>query len=268
MKKTLLAALAIAGFAVTTGAQAQTTTNIGSGSALLYFNKIEAKPDTGTTALSNSLIVNLGDLSRGFSDYNLNLNTALTAAYGAGWSTNETIKWGVIGGFNGQEAAPNAYGITYSRPSSTTSFDFGTIYNVGIRLDYIYTEANALIYQTGSVVSTLGVTHGTVLIENGTINEDGVVSNGYGVYAADQDGFGVWPGSLATHNYLGLTQNIYFNGAMDNDGNYADQPVREIGRVSLASNGTLSVAVPEPSTYALFGFAALILIVAYRRANA
>jgi hypothetical protein len=41
----------------------------------------------------------------------------------------------------------------------------------------------------------------------------------------------------------------------------------KLTQYTISSSGVVS-AVPEPSTYALFGFGALLLIVAYRRANA
>lgn len=267
MKKTLLAALAIAGFAVTTGAQAQT--NIGSGSSLLYFNKIVEKPESGTVAVANSLVVNLGDLSSSsFTSFNLGLNAALVSAYGANWSTDDTIKWAVFGGFNGDEPAPKSYGTIYSRPMAST-MDLVSVYNLSNKTDALYAEANAPIYATGSIISNLGVSYKTVLIENGTLNSDGFVSNGTGTYAMDLTGFDFWNGTLATYQYQTNSQNIYFNGLMNAQGDFGDQPSINTGTITLASNGTLSVnSVPEPSTYALFGFAALILIVAYRRANA
>ena len=267
MKKTLLAALAIAGLAVTTGAQAQT--NIGSGSALLYFNKIIDRPESGTSPLSNSLVVNLGDLSSSsFTSFNLGLNAALVSAYGANWSTDDTIKWAVFGGFNADEPAPKSYGTIYSRPTAST-MDLVAVYNLSNKTDALYAEANAPIWQTGSIISNLGVSHKTVLIENGTLNSDGFVANGTSPYAMDLTGFEFWNGTLATYQYQTNSQNIYFNGLMNAGGDFVDQPAIHTGTITLASNGTLSVtSVPEPSTYALFGFAALILIVAYRRVNA
>jgi len=267
MKKTLLAAIALAGFAAATSAQAQNT--IESGSALLYFNKIADKPDSGTVSLSNSLIVNLGNLSSTtFTSFNLGLNAALVSAYGANWSTDDTIKWAVFGGFNAAEPAPKAYATIYSRPAATY-LDLVAVYNLSNKTDALYAEANAPIYQTGSIISSQSVTHKTVLIENGTLDSGGVVSNGAGTYAMDLTGFDAWNGTLATFQYQTNSQNIYFNGLMDDQSNFGDQPAIQTGTISLASDGTLSVnSVPEPATYALFGFGALLLIVAYRRANA
>lgn len=267
MKKTLLAALAIAGLAVTTGAQAQST--IGSGSALLYFNKIADKPESGTVNLSNSLIVNLGDLSSTtFTSFNLSLGTALAAAYGANWSTDETIKWAVLGGFNEATPAPYSLGAVYSR-LAPSDLDMLAIYYLSPKIDALYAEANAPVYQTGSILSSLGATHKTVLIENGALNADGVVSNGTGTYAMDLTGFDTWNGTLATFQYQTNSQKVYFNGLMDAEGNFGSQPSIQTGTITLASDGTLSVnSVPEPSTYFLFGLGALMLIVAYRRANA
>lgn len=267
MKKTLLAALAIAGFAAISGAQAQSS--IGSGSALLYFNKIADKPDTGTVALSNSLIVNLGDLSSAsFTSFNLSLNSALTAAYGANWSTDSTLKWAVLGGFNGETAAPYTYGSVFSR-LAPSNLDAITVYTLAPKIDALYAEANAPIYQTGSILSSLGATHKTVLIENGDLNSDGVVSNGTGAYAMDLTGFDTWNGSLATYQYQTNSQNIYYNGLMDGEGNIVDQPSIQTGTITLASDGTLSVnSVPEPSTYALFALGAVLLVMACRRAKA
>jgi len=265
MKKTLLAALAIAGFAVISSAQAQSS--IGSGSALLYFNKIADKPDSGTVNLSNSLVVNLGDLSSNFSSFNLSLNTALVAAYGSGWATDDTIKWAVFGGFNSAAPTPYAYGFMYSRPQSSL-LDLVSVYNLSNKTDAFYAEATAPIYTTGSIASSLGVNHATVVIENGTLSSDGAVSNGAGPYAMD-NGFDAFNGTLATFQYQTNSQNIYFNGLMNAQGDFGDQPAIQTGTISLGSDGTLSVnSVPEPSTYALIGFGALLLIVAYRRANA
>ena len=44
-------------------------------------------------------------------------------------------------------------------------------------------------------------------------------------------------------------------------------PTVNLGRLQIDSNGTIS-AVPEPSTYLLFGIGALLLVIAYRRHSA
>ena len=105
---------------------------------------------------------------------------------------------------------------------------------------------NSLSNETGSAASAGRLTQGVWGSDTDNLNYvESVLNNDYGA--------GPFEG-LVTENLQAYTA-VWEAGVTTNNA------------VTINSSGTITV-VPEPSTYALFGFAALLLIVAYRRANA
>jgi hypothetical protein len=84
----------------------------------------------------------------------------------------------------------------------------------------------------------------------------------WGTYLPGASAFGVTGNNLETA--IGSNLALYSAGRNVNSGAFASTGYT----ISVNSSGALSVsAVPEPSTYALFGFGSLLLIVAYRRSS-
>jgi hypothetical protein len=110
----------------------------------------------------------------------------------------------------------------------------------------ITSSLNSLTYDTGSSDNAGRLTQG---IWGSSTDElgyvDSVLNNDFGA--------GQFEG-LVTEDLVGYTA-------------VWDQGVTTNNTFRIAANGQVSV-VPEPSTYALVGFGVLLLIVAYRRANA
>jgi hypothetical protein len=281
MKKTLLAALAIAGFAVASNAQAQSTYT--TGNSFLFFRS------TAGSGASNSLLINLGSIgvagndyngTRYFSSINLDLSASdsiVSQTYGTNWWNNQNLRWGVIGSVQDNNANTDTFSYRLSGTIAPLSLSMEGRVALANQID------NASVYAFSMPISTTGLINGTyrygvtangyVLIETSV---DGVAQDSYINYnegmdiaAFDRGGFGGVMSTLSKDITLVSSQNLYAaNNTVDRvagEVTSAGSPV-QFGTVSVA-NGVVSV-VPEPATYALFGFGALLLIVAYRRANA
>jgi hypothetical protein len=301
MKKTLLAALAIAGFAAATSAQAQT--NYNTGDTLLFFRStLNTNNNIGA---GNSLLINLGSIGASGTDYNgtkffsaINLDLSgndsiVSQTFGTNWWNNANLRWGVIG--SAQDNGLNTNTFSYRLSGITTPPNL----NMESRVGLANAIDNAAIYAFGMPVSTTGLINNTYrygVTENGymlnqptvdvvtetfvgsgvyvtnAIAQDDFVTYGEGqdIAAYDKSSFGgILDGPVSKDITLNTTLDLYAaNNTVDRAANEitsAGAPV-QFGTLRV-SNGVVT-AVPEPSTYALFGFAALILIVAYRRANA
>jgi hypothetical protein len=242
MKKTLLAALAIAGFAVTTGAQAQQISYT-PGDALLMF-----RATTGTGADKN-LYINLGNLtSASFTSFNLDFASAgniLQSTFGSDWNRN-TVYWGVIGGDN---AVPS---FTYASGSAAQT---------GMNADNLWQITTAIDQAFYAGVGSLA-TVGTVADSNGN-------NHGYSVFSSDaggsptyQDGRGFAYFDVTTIINTQTQRSLYFYGV---DGDYNVLAPVTTGTVSATGTSFAVQSIPEPSTYALIGFGTLLLVMAYRR---
>jgi len=295
MKKTLLTAIAIAGFVVATSAQAQT--NYNTGDSLLFFRS------TLGTGATNSLLINLGSIGKSGTDYNgssffssINLdlsgsNSIVSQTFGLNWWNNQNLRWGVIG--SAQDNGVNTDTFSYRLSGITTPPNLGEEGRVGLA----NAVDNAAIYAFGMPVSTTGLINNTYrygVTANGyrqtqpsvevvTEPEPGVfVTNqvaqdsyitydeGTDIAAYDKGGFGgILNGAVSKDITIETVLNLYAaNNTVDRAAGVITSegaPV-QFGTISV-SNGVVT-AVPEPSTYALFGFGALLLIVAYRRVNA
>jgi len=245
MKKTLLAALAFAGFAAMNNASAQSA--YVDGDALLVFRA------SGGTGASKNIQIDLGNFSsKSFSSINLDLSSAssiLGLTYGSGWYSRNDISWGFIGANSADFSATLGIKSGYSAPA----ISLGDLNTVQMGVDNI---------RLAGAMGNAG--QGTV---NGYAYSIYDTSNSGSFTAADDGGFGtVFSGTITAGINQYSTLDLYQYGT-DLDAFVSLSPVMT-GSASIAS-GVISVqAVPEPSTYALFGFGALILIVAYRRANA
>jgi len=248
MKKTLFTALAIAAFAVTTGAQAQSPLSYSAGNIFLGFRS------SGGTGAANSFLFNLGNFSslnivaQGASPQTVvDLGSELTTVFGANWKTRGQVTWGIFG-MTPSTRIP-VYSSTSddraSAPVTKTSVQLSTPYSAYTGMGANYNAAIANGTSTGSSTGVLG---------------DGVVTG---------TGNGTWAANIAKAADFDVYNSTLEAGVAGDLDFYSTTgtSATKLTQYTISSSGVVS-AVPEPSTYALFGFAALLLIVAYRRANA
>jgi len=299
MKKTLLAALAIAGFAVATSAQAQS--NYNTGDSILFFRS--TLNTTNYSGAASSLLINLGSIGVAGSDYNgtrnfnsININLSgndsiVSQTYGTNWWNNPNLRWGVIGSaWDNGNTDPFSYRIaSVASPlnismtermalaadvdNARLGFTRGDASTGLINSTYRYSVVpNGYVLNTPSVEVVTETSPG--VFTTNQVAQDNFIEygDGTGIAAYDKSGFnGVFGGAISKEITTVTAMNLYAanntldEAATETGGIAGGSPV-QFGTISV-SGGVVS-AVPEPSTYALFGFAALILIVAYRRANA
>jgi hypothetical protein len=290
MKKTIIATLVTAGLALTSGAKAQSSYN--AGDSLLYFRS------TAGTGSGKSLVINLGSIgvagtdyngTRNFTSFNLDLSAADSIAsltYGTNWWNNINLRWGVVGAT--PYTASNTNPLSYTISGVNTPINLSQDARYSLAVDVI----NFTGYSFFSPVSTTNRIGGTRLYgvsDNGwtgvpyeQVTEDAngnfttnviandasiIYSEGTDIAAYDKGGFGDIMSTPSKEISIVTSMNLYAaNNTIDRSTEEITNgaPV-EIGTISV-SNGVISV-VPEPSTYALIGLGALLLILAFRRAN-
>jgi hypothetical protein len=247
MKKTLLAAIALTGLVGFTSAQAQLKTSNGQYDANDYSSTV-AQGDLilgiqKTLGTGNSLMVDLGSFANLSSLGTLNLSSDLTAA---GFSNfGSTLQFGVFG---------IASGTVYA----TTS-----LYNAYANLS---TAGQNTLNYSGLV--------GPSQVFSGM--EDAGQTTPSGVFIGNSD-----TQSWAYQQVIGFGAGIYGNSALNvaiGSDAYLSAATANIagtgfgsivGKFNIDNSGVLTyTAVPEPSTYALMGFGALLLVIAYRRKSA
>ena len=250
MKKTLLAAIAIAGFAVTTSAQAQTNPiSYSAGNIFLGFRA------SGGTGAANSFVFNLGNFADltivgngGSPQQVVDLGSELTTVFGADWKTRGQVTWGIFG------MTDSARVPVYSSTSDdralapiTRSFNqLATSYASYTGMGDIYNAAIENGASTGATTGILG---------------DGIVTG---------TGSGTWAENIAKAADFDVYNQTLEAGVATDLEFYSTSATRatKISQYNIDSSGVVSV-VPEPSTYFLFGLGALLMITLYRRkANA
>jgi len=259
MKKTLLAALAIAGFAAMNNAAAVTSYTIGD--SLLLF-RIDQSASGSTTGYNYNVAIDLGNLNSGSFSYNLSgssLTSLLDSTYGSGWANNNNLYAGVMG--TTSTSATTSYQTTDSPAFSSGDWSYINSYNGQMALAFKNGGTiSSVLDNNGNShwASVLNITTGLGYANNFSLLDDPAAG-------ATQLGFGaVIPGSIASQltaadadSTVTLNVSTYTKGGAGDAAN---------GTVSIDSTGMISVStVPEPSTYALMGFGALLLIVIYRR---
>jgi PEP-CTERM motif len=243
MKKTLLALLALAGFASANNASAQSA--YVDGDTLLVFRA------GGGTGASKNVQIDLGNLgTAGFSTINLDLSSPssiLGLTYGSGWASRNDLYYGLVGA-NSTDLS-TTFGVKHGFSAPALTFPDLASIQPGV--------ANAVL--AGAMGNAGQGTVGGLAYTIYDINNSGSFS------AADDGGFGTtFSGSITT--WITGQFDIYQYGT-DLNNLVVNTPV-QTGTASIASGVVTVQSVPEPSTYALLGFGALLLVVAYRRANA
>ena len=208
----------------------------------LIFSIIKIKDDnsSGPTILQ----YNLGN--QAFMDSagrTANISQDLVALYGAGWASDETLRFAVIGADGGNNKVwvgiNSASTFIPQRASSVSQSEIAG--NVGNT--YAYWD----VFGTATA-SGLGVSY--------SLTDAGAV----GAYVDATGVDGLFGGDYALSSSIIGSNNIYYLQPVIGVGNAG----QNVGTVSLAADGTVTV-VPEPSTYVLIGCGALMLLIAYRR---
>ena len=267
MKKTLLtAAVALTGLAAFSSANALPTYNDGD-----VFLGIRDKTATKTYVIDLGSFDNYYNNANPVTPYSLNqgftaaaLASDLTTQIGTNWYSNANVVYGLFGGFQAGSSSSSISGIPDNAliVGALTSTRIGNIADQTIGGLTGYAAAIGASSQTGVGVSTAWVNN------NGIGTWDAYQYGGFANAANNQGAaaYGWYPGTLETQVGNALYANTVYSS--DNTQN-SGKSGAVIGTVTLASDGTLSLnAVPEPSTYVLFGLGALALMIIYRRRNA
>jgi hypothetical protein len=255
MKKTLLVLLAAAGMGSAAFAQ---DFNYVKGDVLLGFRLTDPERAEATglvSGTSKAYIVNLGQLTT-VANYTpawagINLSGDLALVFGNDWATTTT--WGML-----------------SIPTDRTRWAASS--DVANGNASIYSRTVAYLSTPQANLGNIGTAFNSLTIENGDAEIPGKLTQG--VWGTNDDlpwstsveanSFAVGAFEAATSSNLDLY--IAYGSTYGSAGNALRGQTVDANTFSV-QGGTFK-SVPEPSTYALFGFAALLLIVAYRRANA
>lgn len=210
---------------------------------------------------TRSVIVNLGTSADVFNGISLNqsaLASVLSTVYGANWYSNSQVFWSAFG-YNGNygEYGNVFVGHEASQPTLQTSVMGSTALTEDQYWSYSdqigavfanHTSGGAgLSYVTGST----GHLHQFSVMDNSAVSFAGKADDAWNLFTSPV--YAQAPQTL-------VFQEFAWNGSsFETVGSGASTTVTAVN-----TGGTVSV-VPEPSTYALMGVAALFFVVAIRR---
>jgi len=204
--------------------------------------------------------VNLTTADFGFSSANLSAD--LTANLGAGWFTNANVVYGLYGGYQAGSSSsfPNLPDNALIVGNVSTSV-FGNIAD--------QTIGGLTGYASGIGGNIQGTTQNVAqawVAANTTTGSWASYQYGGPANANNNNGslaYNWQPFSLETQ----VANSLYVNSVYSSDSSFNNGfSGSKLGTLSVGSNGSVNFnAVPEPSTYALMAFGALLLIIAYRR---
>jgi len=243
MKKHLLALLIAAGAVSTASTQAQVA-NANPGDVILAFDD---------ASIQKEYLVDLGAGSTLANFQSINVGTDLATVFGSSWQTDQNLQFGLFGinttktdVWASTSSGNGAFPIKSTGALATTSAHY-----------------NAIIGNfNGDIANGQGLTAG-VQVNIGTGSDKGYSTFlGNNPTATAGSAFAVYNQSLMTG----------INGTLDvfQTGNGAGSSV---ALFSSAAGSALQVdatgqVIPEPSTYALMGLGALLLVIVYRRKTA
>jgi hypothetical protein len=203
-----------------------------------------------SASLSKDYVVDLGDYSTMFlssftGGQTLNINTDLTTVFGASYATLSDLKWSV-------------YGLNYNLDTGAVVSAVGSVIAGAPALaTKSVTALNNADTALTSVISQL-VTDTSLVYGMQQLNGDNGDAKGVNMWLGVADSaspFSTYNQTIAAAT--GTNLDIY---------NSTASTASKIYTLNFNSGIVSSVAaVPEPSTYALFGFGALLLVIAYRR---
>jgi hypothetical protein len=250
MKKTFLALT----FAISVAASQAATYNIGVDTNSIYLGFYSL-----SSVSTKSMMINLGDRANILSQYNLDLSSAsslISQTYGTNWYSSADVYWGVIGfkeGSNVWMGKPDVAPLLKSSAVGAT--------------DLSSTKISSIRSAYGSLMtsSTNGTAVYDTVISGANTHQISVVENSATTFSGQAGKASPWGAMTVSVVSPLLTGGIDIQEwTKGGSTTYLNQST--IGKVTV-KDGVISV-VPEPSTYALTGFGALLLILAYRRKTA
>jgi hypothetical protein len=236
-----LAGLIIAGSLMVQASQAQSFTPVspgsfqaGNGDILIGFS---------SAALNKSYVIDIGTSFGDFTSLNVGVDLSSASAFGTSWNTISDLKWGVFGiNYNLDTGAPvSAVASVASGAAALATKNATALNNADTPLSTIISQLNG----------DTALTYGAVQL-NGDNGDVKGVNMWLGI-ADSATPFSLYNQSLTAGT--GTTLDIYSASATTST---------KVGQLAVDSSGNIS-AVPEPSTYALMGLGALLLVIAYRR---
>jgi hypothetical protein len=247
MKKTLLtAAIALCGLAAFTSANAQSSYT--TGDSLLAFRA------TGGAGQSLNVQIDVGNLSNLAGAFSFDLtaaNSILSTTYGTNWASRNDLYWTIIG------SDDNTAQLTLASATLPDPISLSGLATINGNVDGMATAASAGGATQGTIQDNLGASYAYSIYGTG-------FSGSFSQLDTPPNTFGYFASSVGT---LDATKGIYLLNADLNSG--VPLPTTNVGTVSIANGVVTIAAVPEPSTYVLFGLGALVLgITLRRRANA
>lgn len=283
---TALAAAALAFTAISAQAAPATLSSFVAGDLLLGFQA------TSGTGSGQVVYVNLGlatsFLNGNFSSINgINLNSVLTSTYGSGWATNTgtTVYWGAVavnstnpvtaGTSSGSTQLTDPGQTIYVSKARSAGGTAGSANSSAWTLTGSTAHNNAAGYINTMQTDTVLATGGGGFVgptQNGTDTSAGLADSNSGNANWVHYNVGAAGASFTNFAAPGIQNSV--TGALDiyrilsySAGNvYGSNSLttgQYTGTITLDSSGNVG-AVPEPSTYALFGLGAVALI-AFRR---
>jgi hypothetical protein len=254
MKKTLLILALAAGFA---SAKADTY-NIGDGNSL-YLGFFAA--DEVST---RSVIVNLGRADDVFSGITLDqsgLASVLSTTYGASWYNNSQVYYSLFGYKGGYGEYGNVFAARSSTSAPLQTSVMGRTSIIEDSYWYFSDNMNAVLgahQSNGSersyVIGSTGHSHEFSVVDNSAVTFSGMADGSWGIFTSPVTA--QVTGNLSIQEY-----------ANDGFGTFVSAQSGPSTAAYVQTTGGV-ISVPEPSTYALMGIAALLFVVAYRRRTA
>ena len=234
--KTLAAALLLFGSAVAASTQA-TPVAANYGDIILGFETTGGNSSGGT----QNLLIDLGNYAGLASFTNINIASDLSAVFGLGWSN--TVSYGAYG---------TAFVVHWTQnyltaPSGQAAFNPLSTGNTTAKVD------SKSLYDLYNLQLTNGVTTADGVTSSST------VAGAWGTFTPSTSPFGV-SSDQNIETTLGTGLNLFNRSYLPNTVNATPYSIL----VDAAGNLSVS-AVPEPSTYVLFGLGALVLGIALRR---
>ena len=245
MKKTAAIAAVILALGAGFSAQAQT---FNQGDILLGFEKLNGSgPDT--TGVGTEVIFDLGTTGS-FSSINLDMSSTsslLATTYGTNWNSSGLVSWAVFG-------ANNASGTSRGVTASTTPAAFNGGYTFSAAVNAMWSSMGSMYADWGASAVTTNTVGGYNYVSYAA------ASTGGNVWSTTD--LGGWSSGLTGPMAVGLVDPATLSVEyMQRSGT-----TNSVG--TLQEVGGVISAVPEPSTYVLFGLGALALMIVYRRRNA
>jgi hypothetical protein len=253
MKKTILAAIIALSGTIANNASAaplyssNTPISYEAGNIFIGFRA------SGGTGAANSFLLNLGNygtfpiLNAGDTPVDLfDVGSELTTVFGSNWKTRGEVTWGIFGMSDSQ--LPVYSSTSDNRANGPVTKSLGQVGGAWTAYTGMGNNYNSAIENGAYTGSSAGV------LGDGVVT--GIGANTWYKNIQDAADFGIYNATLEA----GVAGDLDFYST-------SATAATKLSQYNISSGGVVSV-VPEPSTYALFGFGALLLIVAYRRANA